>query len=154
MTVSAFRRAAVLGGLTAAVAAASMGAASADAAAAKPFPVKKFDVCYPKAAHCATAKHLKVRAYGTVQYRPSYPAGHVTAYNKLAKPAYVVVTIRMKNGVSRSKYIPVPKRINNVGFAYPASSRFITSITIKVCTSTGAKASCGLPQTLITPKLG
>ncbi|MCP2343008.1 hypothetical protein [Actinomadura rupiterrae] len=154
MIASGFRRAAVLGGLTAATVAASMGVASADAATAKPAPVKKFDVCYPKAAHCATAKHLKVRAYGTVQYRPSYPAGHVTAYNKTGKTAYVVVTIRMKNGVSRTKYIPVIKRINNVGFSYPASSRFITSITIKACTSIGPKAPCGLPQTLVTPKLG
>ncbi|MBO2448438.1 hypothetical protein J4573_15155 [Actinomadura barringtoniae] len=163
------RGAAVLGGLslalgagvdgvaaagTGSAGAAVAGASSASAAgtsAAVAAPVKPFDVCYPKAKKCSTAKNRKLRAHGTITFG-KYATGKVSAYNKLGGKAYFYVTAYTKRGTHNTQSHAFTKKLER-GFGYPAASSFITKYTVKVCQGTGAKARCSATQTITTPKL-
>jgi hypothetical protein len=149
-TTPRVRRAAVLGGLTLALGAAATGTAGAAAAAPAPAPVKSFDVCYPKAKKCATAKKLKLRAHGTITFARQYPRGKVIAYNKLGGTAYFYATVYTRNGTHNTQSHAFTKKLER-GFGYPASSAFITKITVKVCKGAGAKAKCSVTQTIKNP---
>jgi len=145
------RGAAVLGGLTLALGVAAAGTAAADASAPVP-PVKSFDVCYPKAKKCATAKNRKLRAHGTITFG-KYAVGKVVAYNKLGGEAYFYVTAYTIRGTHNTQSHVFTKELKR-SFGYPATSSFITKYTVKVCQGTGAKARCSATQTIKTPKLG